>query len=568
MGANNLTINVADSDAVEADHVNQYGLALDGDLVPRRDGTPATRAGALGSAVHQWSEVHAQSLVVNGQSLDVSAVQGERYQIISGRTFPTGPAPDFLRAQADGSVKLLAASTPLNLVINNKNVEIDTDIDFPVSMGPDTANTAISFAEFFERGSLQAVAIGTALPIALNEQWVAFEASGNVFFGKYQPSFNFGITGFLDSPALTKALGFNFVNRDGTGTASIDPSIFTLVGETGSSFACKLINLGWVFVVDDKSVDVTYSRPIFSFTEPTSPSTGDYWFDARAMVYKKHNGTSFVTANAILVGLVAADSTGAISTRCFDFNRNYRSNPNLKLLRVDNNKASLGGNIGPISVYGRDLFTRVDADIIWDLSTVSNKQNETNYYAYLTHEGEPLISTSPPVYRARLNGFYSLLENNLCIGVLPINKNGNLAHVRAIGNNNITRFLMSHSNTNAGQIINSDFNIYGLMFGLDYKATIRASSSVAGSYSLRSNFTPMVPVGRGIFPASRYDSNNIVAQETKTSVYYFKSLSDRFLINFTANSAGAGDVFIEIMLEEYSEQDNEIGTINIEPEAS
>lgn len=564
MGTNNLIIDVADSDQVEVDHVNQYGLALEGDLVPRKDGTPANRAGALGSAIHQWSEVHAQSLVVDGQSLDVSAVQGERYQIISGRTFPTGPAPDFLRAQADGSVKLLAASTPLSLVINNKNIEIDTDIDFAVSAGPNTANTLNFYINYRNRGGYEGIVIGTALPENLNNKWVAFKYGVEIFFGKYVPSYYFfNPRLFLPDdyfePGIIDVLTVGFVGRNGLIQQNLD---------FPASNAANLLNLGWVFIIDDKSVDVTYSRPVFSFTEPTRPSTGDYWFDARAMVYKKHNGTSFVAANAVLVGLVVSDDSGAIATKCFDFNRNYSSNPDVTINRIDDNKASLGGNSGPISVYGSAITERINADITWDMETLASKENGTNYYAYLTHEGEPLISTDRPIYLSRLKGFYSNANGNLCVGVLPTNGSGNLVYVRSLQSNDISKFRLTQEQKDANEMLSANFQIHGLISGLNYKATINVTSDVAGTYIFENDGTTALP-GPSQRRISPYlFTRELAADEERTSIVTFKAETNLVWVNFSAPANGLGTVTFNIELEEFSQEDISFVTTNIEPEAS
>ena len=70
MGNNRIDLNISDNGTIQSDDVNQFGLALDGDLLPRQDGQPTPRAGALGSAVTPWSEVFTDSLVIEGTPLD------------------------------------------------------------------------------------------------------------------------------------------------------------------------------------------------------------------------------------------------------------------------------------------------------------------------------------------------------------------------------------------------------------------------------------------------------------------------------------------------------------------
>jgi hypothetical protein len=87
-----------------------------------------------------------------------------------------------------------------------------------------------------------------------------------------------------------------------------------------------LMKLTWVFATYNSSaegIDVVYVQPTVSYDQPSSPASGDYWFDLSANTWKKYTGGSFQAQEAIWAGYCIQDSTNCVAARSADFYREY-----------------------------------------------------------------------------------------------------------------------------------------------------------------------------------------------------------------------------------------------------
>ena len=81
-----------------------------------------------------------------------------------------------------------------------------------------------------------------------------------------------------------------------------------------------IMSLGWIFVEDTgTSGEIIYTNPTYSYDEPSSPTTADYWFDITNQTWKRYSGSAFVQIDRILVGLVVINDTKSIGYRPVDF---------------------------------------------------------------------------------------------------------------------------------------------------------------------------------------------------------------------------------------------------------
>lgn len=172
-----------------------------------------------------------------------------------------------------------------------------------------------------------------------------------------------------------------------------------------------LLNLQWIYARTDLLLEAGSRNPVYSADEPTTPSTGDRWFDQVNQTWKLFNGATFVSADATLIGLTLTDSSdNTVAARAFDFFDLYDSHYQMKL-DLDSTTQVSGREFGnSISVKGR-LISWDYSVPIWNISTDLDsgisEGSSTEYYLYVTDTGDTVISDIAPYDRKRdQKGYY------------------------------------------------------------------------------------------------------------------------------------------------------------------
>jgi hypothetical protein len=179
------------------------------------------------------------------------------------------------------------------------------------------------------------------------------------------------------------------------------------------------MRLTWVFARTDGALNVAYNNPIAAFDQPTSPAVGDYWFDLSAMIWKTFNGSSFVDATAILVGVCAQDTAGCKWARSFDVFNLFDALNTLTIERIDNNTLRSVEPNARVSVYGSKIDFGPDLqewEMSGDLESGFSEAASTNYYAYITQAGDTILSPERPFVRDDILGRYHPFNSWRCIG--------------------------------------------------------------------------------------------------------------------------------------------------------
>jgi len=157
------------------------------------------------------------------------------------------------------------------------------------------------------------------------------------------------------------------------------------------------------------TVDVSDTTPVWSFTEPPTPSTGDYWLDLNGEIWKRFDGADFVDIDRMLIGQVVIDTTSAVAARSMDFTNAFSDLIDMEF-ELDSVTEVRTNTVNPlISVYGTTLdlqFGELIFDITTDLESPLSEAANTIYYMYITTEGERILATERPYKRAELQGFY------------------------------------------------------------------------------------------------------------------------------------------------------------------
>ena len=321
-------------------------------------------------------------------------------RLISGATRAASSMPDFLRANG-ASLEFTILGNTTNLVMSTNNKEFVTDQDIVVAgvtAAPGANNTAdinditiVNDLYAGEDGSELIIdAVGSEVS-ALVGQMVAFKTvTGEIF------------QGFLKTATLITNVfrGFYFDN-------SGNPIVR---GNLSDNDTLTLMKIGYVFVEDNgTTIDVSYLTPVVSYTAPSGPATGQYWFDISNKVWKIYSGASFDIINRVLTGEVVSDSTNTIASRSYDFSNQFKELNNIELDIYSTEIVRSKSLQGRISVYGTEIqidHSFLGWNIITDLESPLTEAVSTVYYLYISDEGQRIISATKPYWREDLKGDY------------------------------------------------------------------------------------------------------------------------------------------------------------------
>ncbi len=406
MGANNLT--VVGAGKILIAHVNQFFTALAGDFLPRNSATGALEDNVrkLGRPAFRWKELHVTDLFLGGSLFDPAAVGADtKFAINTGATRTDSGQPDFLRADGTGaSAKILATTVDFQITANNVSVTISADIALTaLTVAPGANNTAlVNDTELAGGNETKFTGEDIGDPIAIDA--VGSEISDRI--GEYiclkTPTGEFMFAFVEDATTLSRCFrGFFF---DDTGTPVIR-------GVLSNNNTLTIMSLGWVFLDNNgTTVDVSYTSPIYSGVEPSSPVSDDYWFDLKNRLWKRFNGSSFQQVDRMLIGLLVIDTTNCVAARSFDFTKSYDDFVDLSIEIESVTEVKTQKGYSRLSVYGQtqELYA---GEFIWDittdLETGVSEAASTTYFLYVTEEGIPVISDEKPFNRAsELKGLY------------------------------------------------------------------------------------------------------------------------------------------------------------------
>lgn len=165
-----------------------------------------------------------------------------------------------------------------------------------------------------------------------------------------------------------------------------------------------LMTTNYVFLSTTGTLSITTNEPIYSSEEPAAPSNGDYWLDLTTQTWKVYDGASYSQADATYIGMVITDENDdTVAARSADFSHTVNSTNTVRLDRYYNSTSQLQlQEDAKISVYGNSYEFRslsLFDSLSWtssDLETGTITAN-TLYFYYLTEDGIPKISITPPV---------------------------------------------------------------------------------------------------------------------------------------------------------------------------
>ncbi len=408
MGINNLPIITAST--VQVSHVNDIILAMKGDFVGRNSATGAVQAyQSLGTQVIPWGDIYATGLNISGQPINFDFITTSPNRIVSGQTRTTSGQPDFIRADGTALTAVIeGAITDLVVVIEGTSVTVSTDISLTsLTAAPATNNTALvnepSYAA--EDYTKYAGEQKNILNIdAAASEWTS--RAGEIIAYKVGASTEIAFGYLKSSTEIVNCYRGFFFDDNG------DPLVRNTLSNNDT---LTILSLGWVYADNSGTTGaVGYTTPIVSSVEPSSPATGDYWYDLVDNKWMIYSGAAYVDANRVLIGLVVNDTTSCIASRSFDFDEGFTNLIDIDLI-VESATQVRTSNLKPaVNCYGTN-FEYGYKPLVWDITTDRetgvSETADTVYYLYLTDDGEPKISDIFPYKRDDLKGFYHPYNN-------------------------------------------------------------------------------------------------------------------------------------------------------------
>jgi len=340
-------------------------------------------------------------------------------KINSGRTVgTTGSAqPMFLvAANTTNSVTLKATATAFSYAINGTTYTISADTTLTgLTVAPSSQNTATV-------NDLTLAAAGTASSTLVGENGTQITVSGmgtsvSAQIGNiaaFKTTAGEYLIGRIESSTQIRQAyrGYFFNSSD------------TLVsrGTLSNGDTLTLLKLGWIYATTSSGITVGYTNPRAGGTAPSSPASGDYWFDTSVNYWKTYNGTSWVTANVTLIGVVVTDTSNTIAARSFDFFESYSDLNTCELFADSQNSGTVvrtRNTGGQVSVYGNVIQAAADY-FRWDFSLhmdTGSQTASTMYYFYKDTNGTSWISKVAPYdRRGDLKGYYHPSQPWRCLG--------------------------------------------------------------------------------------------------------------------------------------------------------
>jgi hypothetical protein len=432
MAETNISEDKTTGQVVQADHVNELKNAMV-TIFSGRDASGTVKANQqLGSATFPWGLAYINSLISNGKLIDFNLLTTEPNIIKSGKTRSTSELPDFIRAAgSSNSATIQGATTNLLTVINGTTTTLITD-------------SVIS--------SLTTASTGAANECLINDTSIAdqldtkYLGDGDTFItvdtmgsnisakvGEYvclKSSTEYMLAYVESTTKLTNIKRGFFFDSNG------DP----IVRETlANNDVLSLMSLGWVFLEDDAATfDVSYNAPVYDFVQPSSPSTGDYWFDLQNKQWRRYDGANFVVIKRVLIGLVVIDSANCVASRSLDFDLAYSDINSIEFdvtpftseivqSKSNNNIISVNGNIL------EQKISKIDFNITTDRDTGVSESSNTLYYMYISQDGQNIISDERPYsFNPKLQGYYHPYQSWRFVGSFLNDGSSDISLVRSV----------------------------------------------------------------------------------------------------------------------------------------
>lgn len=375
-----------------------------------------------------WYESPSTTLLGLGNAIGTGLAEN---RLVSGRVLTTSDQPAFLVPNgAARTVKVDGTPTSFVYFIEGVQYTISSDVTITnLTAAPSSNNTAainepLATADEYwtkyqgEDGtSITVDAMGSEIS-ALVGKFAGFKIAG--------ASTEYFIAYVKSSTELTKARrGYFFDSTD----APIPRTAYT------DNDTITLMKLTWIFANTAGALTATYTNPIWSDDEPSSPAVNDYWFDTSANKWKVYGVSSFSDADATLVGVCLQDATNCVAARSFEFFKNYDMTNTVEIIAESVTQVKSRHPGAVINAWGEAIKSEYGLhtwDMTLDLESGVTEAASTYYYFYITETGDKIISNKKPHDRREdLLGYYHPSQSWRCVGRAFNNGSSNLQEIES-----------------------------------------------------------------------------------------------------------------------------------------
>jgi hypothetical protein len=200
----------------------------------------------------------------------------------------------------------------------------------------------------------------------------------------------------------------------------------------------RLMKLTWVYATTANTVTATYNNPTWGKDEPPSPAVGDFWYDTDNSAWKTYSVGSWTTAAATLVGVCLQNTAATVAARSFEFALGYTDLNTFELFAESNTQVKTREPGGMANIWGTKVSNDHGTytwDMTLDLDTGVTESANTQYFFYLTEEGDKIISDVRPYDRTEdLGGWYHPHNSWRAIGSARNDGSSNLTDIASYYN--------------------------------------------------------------------------------------------------------------------------------------
>lgn len=367
----------------------------------------------IGSDATQWYSAPQTTLT------DLNAAVGGGYssnRISSGKTSSlSSQMRALIPSGTTTSITLDGSPTSFVYYVNDNQYSITADLTVTGLSAAPSSNATASIADA-QAGDNQFSEFlgeyGTQINISAAGSEFSSRVGQYVGLGINNGSATEYMIGYINSTtAITRAMRGCFINQSN----AVVPRIRFTSGDS-----VTLLRLAWLFANTSSSIAVTYTTPTFSESEPSAPSTGDYWFDFANDTWKTYNSVTWVAANATLIGMTLQTSAACVAARTFDQFTSALDTNTIELEWDSNSQVRVKDAFASVNVFGAQIsygMRRLTWDMASHLESGLTEQASTYYYFYVNENGGPVISDKVPLdLKGSRRGLYHPQETWRCIG--------------------------------------------------------------------------------------------------------------------------------------------------------
>lgn len=422
---------MATGDIFTQQKVNDIHRALKGDLVGRGTYNAPASGKNLGSSTYQWEEINAGAYYLSGLKLSGAIFLSGHTAIFSGDKRLDGNRASFLRPSgSELSVTILASRIPIIFKVANQIYRCNADITITgLTAGPSSSHTCAvneSTASDEERtkyaGELyngNGVFSSTSTRITVQTMGATMSAKVGTFQTlKNDVEYFYA---FIQSTVdIRKAQRGYFFDED---ASPISRQPFT------NADTFTLMGTGWIFLNKDGATTyVTYNVPIWQAETPSSPATGDFWYDMANQIWKRYNGSSYVDSECALLGMIVLSDTACVAARTMEFASLNFGVQNIELEKSGSTHAKAVHKFSSIDAesFKRSFDESLESfDTSEDFASVPDTTNISMtgtlpYYLYITSAGRRRISDTRPVFRLDRTAWFHPHQDWKCIGGIDV----------------------------------------------------------------------------------------------------------------------------------------------------